>query len=88
MTKQQDLSHGVRPRTVSSPIPYGSPNTSRPISPGNIFSSVLVQITYNLDLEILDFYVNNEMNSMCFCFTNFLNSCTVKAVLTTCLKRL
>ncbi|CAC5402196.1 CCDC6 [Mytilus coruscus] len=34
MTKQQDLSHGVRPRTVSSPIPYGSPNTSRPISPG------------------------------------------------------
>jgi hypothetical protein len=35
MTKQQDHSHTVRPRTGSSPIPYGSPNTSRPISPGS-----------------------------------------------------
>ncbi|XP_050391014.1 coiled-coil domain-containing protein 6 [Patella vulgata] len=34
MTKQQDLNHPVRPRTVSSPIPYASPNTSRPLSPG------------------------------------------------------
>ncbi|XP_069123105.1 coiled-coil domain-containing protein 6-like isoform X2 [Argopecten irradians] len=33
MTKQQEM-HGARPRTVSSPIPYGSPNTSRPMSPG------------------------------------------------------
>ncbi|KAL5019049.1 hypothetical protein ScPMuIL_004771 [Solemya velum] len=40
MTKQQDMStssshSSVRPRTVSSPIPYSSPNTSRPLSPGN-----------------------------------------------------
>ena len=49
MTKQHDLSGGstssnqgpggsgqghIRPRTVSSPIPYVSPNSSRPLSPG------------------------------------------------------
>ncbi|GAB1597842.1 coiled-coil domain-containing protein 6-like isoform X1 [Argonauta hians] len=37
MTKQHDMSssqgHNVRPRTVSSPIPYASPTTSRPLSP-------------------------------------------------------
>ncbi|XP_041363598.1 coiled-coil domain-containing protein 6-like isoform X2 [Gigantopelta aegis] len=32
MTKQQD-SYAVRARTVSSPIPYGSPTSSRPLSP-------------------------------------------------------
>ena len=26
---------GVRPRTVSSPIPYQSPSSSRPLSPGS-----------------------------------------------------
>ena len=34
MAKHQDSAHTARPRTVSSPIPYASPNTSRPLSPG------------------------------------------------------
>lgn len=34
MAKHQDPTHSTRPRTVSSPIPYASPNTSRPLSPG------------------------------------------------------
>ena len=52
MTKQQDLSGGsgssshgghcnsshMRSRTVSSPIPYVSPNSSRPLSPGKTIS--------------------------------------------------
>ncbi|KAL3198538.1 hypothetical protein MRX96_014354 [Rhipicephalus microplus] len=30
-----EMAHGMRPRTVSSPIPYNpSPNSSRPLSPG------------------------------------------------------
>lgn len=30
--------HNVRPRTVSSPIPYNpSPSSSRPLSPGELF---------------------------------------------------
>ncbi|XP_074647783.1 coiled-coil domain-containing protein 6-like [Tubulanus polymorphus] len=44
MTKQQDQpvnkeSTVVRPRTVSSPIPYASPNPSRPLSPGLNYGS-------------------------------------------------
>ncbi|XP_062614662.1 coiled-coil domain-containing protein 6-like [Saccostrea cucullata] len=34
MAKHQDSSHGARPRTVSSPIPYASQDTTRPLSPG------------------------------------------------------
>ncbi|XP_046568800.1 coiled-coil domain-containing protein 6-like [Haliotis rubra] len=39
MSKQHDMSgHTVRPRTVSSPIPYASSNTTaRPLSPGLTF---------------------------------------------------
>ncbi|XP_061181880.1 coiled-coil domain-containing protein 6-like isoform X2 [Saccostrea echinata] len=34
MAKHQDSSHGARPRTVSSPIPYASQDVTRPLSPG------------------------------------------------------
>lgn len=33
----------IRPRTVSSPIPYVSPNSSRPLSPGNIDENYIVK---------------------------------------------
>ncbi|XP_037269351.1 coiled-coil domain-containing protein 6 [Rhipicephalus microplus] len=37
-----EMAHGMRPRTVSSPIPYNpSPNSSRPLSPGLPVSGVL-----------------------------------------------
>ncbi|KAL1420273.1 hypothetical protein MTO96_024490 [Rhipicephalus appendiculatus] len=49
-----EMAHGMRPRTVSSPIPYNpSPNSSRPLSPGLPVSGGPVGVLGNLSREAL-----------------------------------